>query len=140
MYEDKTWTTRTNIAEKDLQMEVARFLRARELDVSEGAKLHGGEYDLVVNQSALIENKVAGPTADPFESKPSAPLQANRYAVAKCKRIFFTVIGYNPKEPAALMEQTRSIKVRQLGIKDRSAAEICFVVPYGLPTPSTTKK
>jgi HD superfamily phosphohydrolase len=140
MHQDSRWITQTSLKEKDLQEALARHLRARALDVSEGGRLGGGEYDLVVGNRALIENKVAGVESDPFDAKPDAPYQANRYAIAKCQRIFFTAVAYTPKDGADILEQTRSIRVRKLEGVARTAAEVCVVIPYGASTPSKVKK
>ena len=140
MYQDKDWLTQPEVKEKDLQQAVVRYLRAREIEISEGGALGGGEYDLIANKRTLIENKILGSTADPFEAKPEAPYQANRYALATCQRVFFTVVGYIPKEGADLLEQTQSVRVRRLEGIARAAAEIRVVVPYGTPSPSKVKK
>jgi hypothetical protein len=140
MYKDKNWLTQPEVKEKDFQQAVARYLRAREINISEGGNLGGGEYDLIANERALIENKIVGSTADPFEAKPEAPYQANRYALATCQRIFFTAVGYIPKDSANLLEQTKSVRVRRLEGIERTAAEIRVVVPYGTPAPSREKK
>jgi hypothetical protein len=140
MSEDSTWVTKTDVKEKDLQEALLRHFRSRTIVVEEGAKIGGGEYDVRVMGRTLIENKIAGVTRDPFSSKPDAPYQANRYAVATCQRIFFTVIGYVPTESANVIEQTKSIRVQALEGVDRAAVDICVVVPYGLLRPSQTKR
>ncbi len=139
MNQDKTWVTTSELKEADLQRELARHLRARTLRVDEGGNLGGGIYDLLVNERALIENKICGPTNDPFTEKTSAPYQANRYAIAKCLRVFFTVVGYQLQPGAVPMEQTASIQVRKLENANRAAVEICFVIPFGMPRPSEVK-
>lgn len=136
MHQDKTWITQKGLKEADLQRELARHLRAQGLDVEEGAAVGGGQYDLVIRGRTLIENKISGQVADPFEAKPDAPYQANRYAVAKCMRVFFTLVGYVPKNGADPVEQTKSIRVRKVEGINRTAAEICAVVPFGAPRPS----
>jgi hypothetical protein len=93
-----------------------------------------------VSQRILIENKVTGRTRDPFLVKPDAPYQANRYALATCQRIFFTVIGYTPDGTGNLIEQTRSIRIRKLDNIERTAVDVCVVIPHGLPRPSETKR
>jgi HD superfamily phosphohydrolase len=139
MHQDKTWVTTPNLKEADLQRALARHLRARGLNVDEGGALGGGLFDLVVEKRTLIENKIAGPTNDPFTAKPEAPYQADRYAVAKCMRVFFTMVGFVPAQGSTLPGQTDSIKVRKLDKADRAAAEICVVMPFGAPSPSKVK-
>ena len=139
VHQDSRWVT-SAISENDLQVALARHLRARDTDVTEASKLGGGELDLLADQRILIENKVAKNVADPFETKPDAPYQANRYAVAKCSRVFVTVIGYEPKHSAALVEQSRSVRVRPLEYGGRTAVDIAFVVPFGAKRPSEVKK
>ncbi|MBI1684175.1 hypothetical protein [Caulobacter hibisci] len=70
------------VKEADLQQMLAQHLRARDLDVTEGAERLGGETDPIIFRRLLIENKIAGETADPFAAKPTAPNQGNRYATA----------------------------------------------------------
>jgi hypothetical protein len=135
MHQDSTWVTQTTLKEA-----LTRHLRARELNISEGGKLGGGEYDIVVSDRALIENKVSGVEPDPFDAKPDAPYQANRYAIAKCQRLFFTVVAYTPSDAANVLEQTSSIRVRRLEGVTRTAAEVRVVIPYGISTPSRAKK
>jgi hypothetical protein len=140
MNEDAAWVGQTDLKERDLQQALLRHFRARTIQVEEGGKIGGGEYDVRVMGRTLIENKIAGATRDPFSVKPDAPYQANRYAIATCQRIFFTLIGYIPIETANVIEQTKSIRVRSLEGIDRTAVEICAVVPYGLPRPSQEKR
>jgi len=135
---DKNWVTRKEISEKELQQELARFLRAKGLEIEEGGKIGGGEYDLLAEDRTIIENKVLS-KAEPFSALPSAPYQANRYAIAKCQRIFFMVVGYRPKDESELIEQTKSIKIQKLENIDRTAIVISIAVPYGLSRPSEIK-
>lgn len=138
MHADSTFTTGSP-SEKDLQTELRKHLRARGLVVSEGEELGGGEADLIVSQRMLVENKIEGATSNPFGVRPTAPYQANRYAVAKCSRVFCTLIAYEPKEGAAPIEQTQSIRIEKLDGVNRTAINIKVVVPIRMPTPSTVK-
>lgn len=139
VHQDARWVTQI-ISEGDLQVELARHLRAQKLEVTEAAKLGGGEVDLLIEHRVLAENKIAKDVADPFEVKPHAPYQANRYAVAKCSRVFLTVIGYMPKDSATLVEQSKSVRVRPLEYGGRTAIDIAFVVPFGAKRPSDVRR
>src|SRR5262249_20681456 len=97
-YQSGKWSARTDLKESELQQDVLTCFRAREVMVEEASKLGGGEFDLRISNRTLVENKVAGKVSNPFEAKPDAPYQANRYAIATCQRIFFTVVGYIPRD------------------------------------------
>ncbi|NTF35025.1 HD domain-containing protein [Rhizobium skierniewicense] len=126
-------------AERDLQMELLRHLRSRGMDAQEGIITAGGATDVIIDNRCLIENKIGGPS-DPFSGKPDAPYQANRYGIAMCQRVFFTLIAYRPTSEKKLLRQTSSVKVNRLPDLDRTAVEIRFVVPVGLSDPSRAKK
>lgn len=135
------WSTEAELNEnKQLQARMVEHLRAMKLTVTEGAELSGGETDLIINNLTLIENKVVGEAADPLNIKREAAYQANRYAIALCQRIFFTVIAYKPENGAPPLRQTESITVRKLTGQSVTAVEIRAVVPYGCPVPSRQKK
>ncbi len=136
MHLDKKWITTPELKEADLQRELARHLRARNLEIDEGGNLGGGQYDLIVERRTLIENKISGPTSDPFEAKPDAPYQANRYGIAKCMRVFFTMVGYVPRDEASIVPQESSLRIRKVEQLGYTAVEICAVMPFGAPTPS----
>ena len=139
LYVDRDWSTRESASEADLQRELVRHFRARDVRVDEAAKLGGGEYDLLVERRVLIENKVARETIDPFTAKPDAPYQTHRYAIAKCARVFITVIGYVPLQGDPL-EQTQSIRVLQIENVNRTAVNVSVAVPYGMPVPSNIRR
>jgi len=140
----KVWNTdskllKSNPAEHELQTELLRHLRSRGVVAHEGAEFAGGETDVIIGERCLIENKI-GAGKSPFDSKADAPYQANRYGIALCQRVFFTLVAYTPSSEKDLLRQTASVKVNPLDDLDRTAVEIRFVVPVGLSNPSLAKK
>ncbi|MFS8144308.1 hypothetical protein [Rhizobium sp. BR 249] len=120
-------------------MQLLRHLRSRKANAKEGAEFAGGETDVIIDERCLIENKV-GAGRKPFESKAHAPYQANRYGIAMCQRVFFTLVAYTPASDADILRLTDSVQVTPLDDLDRTAVEIRFVVPVGLSNPSDAKK
>ncbi|WP_085025995.1 HD domain-containing protein [Ensifer aridi] len=139
MWNTDSSLTKSNPDEHELQLELLRHLRSRGVTASEGTELAGGETDVIIDNRCLIENKI-GAGKSPFKSKADAPYQANRYGVALCQRVFFTLVAYTPSSEADLLRQTDSVKVIQLDNLNRTAVEIRFVVPVGLSNPSRAKK
>jgi HD superfamily phosphohydrolase len=128
------------LSESDIQMALAEHLRARELKVTEGAKLSGGETDLIVSDRIVVENKIVRDVTDPFAVKPDSPYQANRYATAIASRVYVVLTGYMPKGGAELLGMTQSIRAEKVPDLARAAVVIRAVVPYGQPPPSHEKR
>lgn len=125
------------ISEKDLQSRLRDHLRSAKVEVIEGSELAAGETDLVLRAGPmLIENKLAGKTAEPFDAKMGAAWQARRYNIAMVKRISLILIGFEPPTELDLPSLTRRVRVREIGPKDDLHAAIVFVVPYGYSSPS----
>ncbi len=137
---DASFTKLKGMTEADLQEHLRRHIRSRNnTPVTEGAELGGGETDLLLGGRCLIENKIDKTGKGPFTVKPEAPFQAHRYALALCSRLFFTLVGYQPKNEAAIVPQTQSLQVRALEGLAHTAVEIRFVVPFGLSNPSDAR-
>ncbi|MGO6747287.1 hypothetical protein ACCS93_33300 [Rhizobium ruizarguesonis] len=126
-------------SEAELQAILLRHLRSRGVSADEGKEFAGGETDVIIHARCLIENKIGGGKS-PFTSKADAPYQANRYGMAICQRVFFTLIAYNPGSETNVIRPSDSMKVIPLTDLDRTAVEIRFVVPVGLSNPSDAKK
>ena len=128
------------VSEADLQKALRDHLRSRNCQVMEGSEFGGGETDLLLMpETIVVENKVAGETDDPFSAKPGAPSQARRYSMAVLRRVAFVVIGYQPKTEAGYLSPTRRFKIEESGTKTDLHATILLAIPYGQPIPSRAK-
>jgi hypothetical protein len=125
--------------ERELQTHLLRHIRSSGQKVAEGQEFAGGESDVIIKDRCLIENKVDKSGKDPFDAKPEAAFQANRYARAISQRVFFTLVAYHAKDEAGVLPPTKSVQVRKLEGLKQTAVEIRFVVPMGLPDPSRAK-
>lgn len=131
--------SKSDPSEQELQLQLLRHLRSQQANAKEGTEFAGGETDVLIDDRCLIENKIGG-GRKPFETTAHAPYQANRYGIAMCQRVFFTLVAYNPASDADIRRQSDSVKVTPLDDLDRTAVEIRFVVPAGLSNPSDAKK
>jgi hypothetical protein len=131
--------SKSDPSEQELQVQLLRHLRSQQANAKEGTEFAGGETDVLIDDRCLIENKIGG-GRKPFETTAHAPYQANRYGIAMCQRVFFTLVAYNPASDADILRQSDSMKVTPLDDLDRTAVEIRFVVPVGLSNPSDAKK
>jgi len=120
---------------RELQPAIRDYLRARDVPVLEGAEYGGGETDLLLFNSLIVENKVVGSTCDPFGSVESAGLQARRYAIAISQRVRFILAAYHPPTDADLPNLSQRVRARPAAVGD-GAVEIVFLVPYGHGVPS----
>jgi hypothetical protein len=134
-----TWVGKPKILEKDLQAELRRHLRSREVAVTEGEVVGGGEADLILPGSIVVENKVCGDTADPFAAGPHYIWQARRYSIAVSSRISFIVLAYKPKDEAAFLPLPKRIQVVELPGAPEPRAQVRVVVPWGQSVPSHAK-
>jgi HD superfamily phosphohydrolase len=123
----------SDLPEKDLQRALARHLRSRMVDVKEGDEVGGGETDLILPGGLVIENKVRAETVDPHEVGKNYEWQARRYSIAVSRRVLFTVLGYKPKNEAAILPLTQRIRVIDRPME--GFAQIRLVVPWGHPLP-----
>lgn len=126
--------------EAKLQRELLKHLASRGVSAKEGAEFAGGESDVILSESLLIENKVeTGNTRKPLDILKNTPWQARRYAMALYRNVFFVIIGYKPADDAAIHTPTQSIKVIPNTDGRESFAEIRLVVPYDYSPPSAAK-
>lgn len=122
--------------ERDLQKRVRSKLEMAGLTVTEGLEVSGGETDLILNGTIVLENKIEGPTANPDTRKAAAGMQGRRYAIALNSRLVIVLLAYQPSGVHVVPNKMDSIKVRRITAKDRYQAEIRIKLPYGLPVPS----
>ena len=124
--------------EAELQDMVREFLQARQLKVTEGSIVGGGELDLFVADSILIENKFRDRPADASRLAPAAGMQGRRYAIALQSQIVIVVMAYKV-EPGRFPTRAQCVEVRQIARADKNRAEIRFSIPFGAVTPSHEK-
>lgn len=126
-------------AEIELQKQLLSHLRSRDLNVTEGEKLGGGEADLLVNEELIIENKILrDPIDNPLDAKINAGWQARRYSHATLREIVFTVIGYVPLTENGLVVISRSVKAIRVGASETVEVRFCVPVGYKSPSKATT--
>ena len=126
--------------EADLQKHLLSHLRSRSIDVEEGSVAGGGELDLFVDHTVLIENKFVGSeTAKPNTVAKSAGAQGRRYAIALQSQIIFTVAAVRIKKGDEPPQRTEMIAVREVKESDGNRTEIRFTVPFGAVVPSGQK-
>jgi len=124
---------------KDLQSELLKHLRARDVAVREGEELAGGETDLIVRERIVIECKKRGIERDPLNAGPDFAWQARRYALSLWKRVVFVVLAYRPADERGILPKTSRIQIKSLAGDDEEMAEIRVVIPLGYNVPSRAK-
>jgi HD superfamily phosphohydrolase len=134
------WHTGHNItgsvkSEADLQDRLRTFLTGHGLKVTEGATMSGGQFDLLLQDRILLENKFAGKETDPENCAVAAATQGRRYAVAVGSRVVFVPLAYIP-EKGAVPSKPRSFVARPVSPGDDRRVEIRVLIPYGAPVPS----
>lgn len=121
--------------EADLQKRLRSHLESRSLSVQEGSAVAGGELDLFVAGSVLIENKFKGtPTADPVSAAPNAGAQGRRYAIALRSQVVLSVAAVKVKAGVPVPQRSDMVEIRQTD--DDNRLEIRFTVPFGAVVPS----
>ncbi|MBI3449257.1 MAG: HD domain-containing protein [Acidobacteria bacterium] len=125
-----------SLRERELQEALLDYLRGARVVVAEGVKIGGGESDLVLNGSVVVENKVAGRCVDPFAVKLEAGWQARRYSIAILSSVAIVLLAYQPAGEHAVLPQSHRIRVESL---HDGHATIRVVVPYGHGVPSHVK-
>lgn len=135
------WNKVTSLDEKqEMQPEMLRHLRTRAAPVTEAANLNGGQTDLIMHDSIVIENKVvSSPTKDPFSAVPNAPWQERRYAIAVNSRVGFIVVAYKPFDESAVLPLTSCIQVVPLIGAPENRVHVRIVIPWGHQVPSSAK-
>lgn len=134
------YTKRETLAESQIQSDLRKHLRACAIKVSEGSEVGGGETDLILFGTFVVEIKKIDTTKNAFEDSPNSPFQARRYTIALCQSVFFTVVAYKPSDEAAILTQTKSVCVRKVPEIMPECVEIRLVVPWGQGVPSKAKK
>jgi hypothetical protein len=130
--------TKSLADEAQLQTEVRSALEMAGLQISEGGKGGGGAFDLFLENTILLENKIEGRIKAPEGAKPAAGMQGRRYAIALDAQIVLVVLAYQP-EPGKLLDKSSSVIVRQIEPGRKGRAEIRFMLPYGAVVPSREK-
>lgn len=126
----------SELSEKRLQERLRDHLRSREVQVQEGPEVGGGETDLVLPGSLVVENKVRGKTANPFEAGPHYAWHVRRYAIAVSSKVAFIVLAYQPADETSILPLTQRIAAtRPEGAPD-GFAQVRVVIPWGQSVPS----
>jgi hypothetical protein len=123
----------------ELQPEIRDGLRNCGANVVEAEAVGGGQVDLKVRDALIVENKVAGVTADPFSKGPHYVWQARRYGLALCLNITFVVLAYKPTDESKIIELYHRIRIVKPDNSPPGYAQIRVVVPYGYSTPHAAK-
>lgn len=121
---------------RDLQQALRLCLSSASTQVIEAAEVGGGETDLLLSGSIVLENKVLGKTDMPTEALTAASWQARRYSVAVCQRVRFICAAYHPTSEGNLLRLSERVLVRQGQGGSGDSAEVLFLVPYGHGIPS----
>lgn len=124
--------------EKELQATVKEALSLQGLKVVEGAEVNGGELDLWVEDSVLIENKFEGSVVEPARAAPDAGMQARRYTIALNSKMIIVILAYRAK-PGAMRSKTASVEVRRVIGESDGRVQIRIYLPYGAVPPSREK-
>jgi len=136
---DGTFARMDSLTEKVLQQELKKHLLSREVPVREGEEVGAGETDLVLYDAVVTENKVRGPTADPFGSGSDYPYQSRRYSLALLQRVSFVVVAYKPSSESAILPLTQRIQVTRIEGVPEDHAQVRIVIPWGTGVPSGAK-
>lgn len=121
---------------RELQPRLRDCLRAAGIKVDEAPRVGGGETDLVLLETIVLENKVLSPTDDPFAELKPAGWQARRYAIALSQRVRFICAAYKSKSESGILELPQRVRVRSAAGANDDAVEVQFVIPYGHGVPS----
>ena len=135
------WVSVEHLSEAELQSKLREHLNSRGSSVTEGAKVGGGETDLVLHDRIVVENKVSrGEVRDPFEVGPHYEWQARRYSMALCSRVQFVVVAYRPADEAARPPLPGRIRAASMPEAKEDRCQIRVVVPFGGDVPSSAKR
>jgi hypothetical protein len=122
---------------RDLQLLLKKHLLAREAPVVEGGEVAGGETDLVLSDSLVIENKVVRePTKSPLTVGERFSWQARRYAIAVVQRVVFEMVAFRPTDESAVLPISDCVSISSIPMGSSTLAVIRFVTPWGQPVPS----
>ena len=138
---DGTWTSVDDISEGTLQSRLRQHLRSRDIAVTEGAEVGGGETDLIVHSRIVVENKVGKERVrDPFAVGPHYAWQARRYGMALCSRVVAVVFAYRPTDEAARLPLPDRIRAYAMPEAREDRCQIRVVLPWGGDVPSSAKR
>lgn len=126
------------LKEKDLQSELRDHLRTLSVPVLEGSEVGGGETDLILYSTLVVENKVKGRTATPFDDKHD--FQAGRYRMAISSSVGFVIVAHEPLDENGILPLHKRIEVRRTVREHEDAAVVWISIPYGHPVPSEARK
>lgn len=118
--------------EAELQTFLCDHLRARQLNVQEGTDVAGGELDLWVENSIIIENKFN--SRNRASNQANAAIQARRYAIALDAQVVL-VVSAKSAERQQIPSKTDCVRVEQMDNDNRRVA-IVFELPFGALVPS----
>jgi HD superfamily phosphohydrolase len=130
---------RDELKEAELQSLLRKHILAREGDVTEGSEEAGGETDLILSSSLVIENKVLRSlSSSPLTDGERFSWQARRYSLALCQHLAAEVVAYRPKDESAHLPVSQSIAVSRIETTNQFSV-IRLVIPWGMDVPSRTK-
>ncbi len=130
--------TDRDISEADLQAKAREFFEHNGIKVQEAEKIAGGETDLVLPGSIVLENKKRGAMRDPVGTGANFAWQARRYAHGLCRRVGFVLVAYKPVDEKARLSPAQSIRVEPLDAPE-GFAHVRIAVPYGESLPHDAK-
>ena len=138
---DGTWTSADDLSEGTLQSKLRQHLHSRDIPVTEGAEVGGGETDLIVHNRIVVENKVGKERIrEPFAVGPHYAWQARRYSIALCSRLVIVIFAYRPADEAALLPLPRRIRACAMPEAKEDRCQIRVVLPWGGDVPSSAKR
>jgi len=124
----------------ELQPQIRSLLRAADVDVDEASKIGGGQMDLILFKTFVLENKVAKTaTDDPFAATVPASWQARRYSIPLAQSVSFICSTYQPKTETGHLRLSERVLVRESMSQD-GLAEVVFVIPCGYGAPHDASK
>lgn len=124
--------------EKVLQDRVRDCFKHRNVKVTDGAAVGGGELDLFVASAVLVENKFHGTASEPKATARAASMQGRRYAISLDTQLVIVLLGYKPWQ-GRFPSKAEAISVHRISGDDARCAEIRLTVPYGATRPSEEK-
>ena len=138
---DGTWISVDDISEGTLQSKLRQHLHSRDIPVTEGAAVGGGQTDLVVHGRIVVENKVGKERVrEPFAVGPHYAWQARRYSMALCSRVVAVVFAYRPADEAARLPLPDRIRAYPMPEAGEDRCQIRVVLPWGGDVPSSAKR
>ncbi|MEQ1613258.1 MAG: HD domain-containing protein [Hyphomicrobiaceae bacterium] len=121
-----------------LQSRIRDCFKHRGVKTSEGAVMSGGELDLHVADTVLVENKFHEGTRQPDNISRAAGMQGRRYAISLNTQLVVVLLGYKPTG-GEFPSKSKAISVHKISADDARRVEIRVTVPYGAVRPSEEK-